>query len=135
MNLGTSPGAVHLLVECLGCVAARIDDAGRIEAALRDAARALDAGVVGAAFHRFSPQGVTGFLLLEESHISVHTWPERRYAAADLYSCGAADPERALPLLAAAFGAERLELLRVQRGQLTAQEALAMAPVVRKAFR
>lgn len=126
----TSPGApaaTHLLVECLACDVARLDDAPALEAALRRAAEAVGARVVGAGFHRFAPQGVTGFLLLEESHLSIHTWPERRYAAVDLFTCGASDPAEALPVLREALGAERLDVLRVARGRLEAASPLRVS--------
>ena len=106
----------HLLVEAVGCARPVLDDVRALEALLRRAADAIGARVVTAAMHRFAPQGVTGFLLLEESHLSIHTWPERRYAALDLFTCGATDPETALPLLQAGLGAARLELVRVARG-------------------
>ena len=114
----------HLLVEYLGCPPQLLDDAVALEAALRGAAQTIGAQVVTAAFHRFSPHGVTGMLLLEESHLSVHTWPEHGYAAVDLYTCGASDVERAVPVLAAALGAQRSELLRVERGDLTGPHSL-----------
>lgn len=116
---GSTSGA-HLLVEYLGCTPALLDDAVGLERSLREAAEAIGARVVTAAFHRFAPHGVTGFLLLEESHLSIHTWPERGYAAVDLYSCGSTFPGRAIPLLEAALGAARVTQLRVARGELTA---------------
>jgi S-adenosylmethionine decarboxylase proenzyme len=114
----------HLLVEALGCARPVLDDASALEALLRRAAEAIGARVVTAALHRFSPHGVTGFLLLEESHLSIHTWPEQRYAALDLFTCGAGDPEAALPILRAGLGAERIELVRVARGLLESAAAL-----------
>jgi S-adenosylmethionine decarboxylase proenzyme len=107
----------HLLIECLGCDRTVLDDAEALSRALRAAADAMDATVVGAMFHRFAPQGVTGVLLLSESHISVHTWPERGYAALDLFTCGTGDPARALAVLERALGAARVAVLRVARGE------------------
>jgi len=128
MTSPREPAATHVLVECLACDPARLDDAVALEAALREAADAVGARVVGAGFHRFAPQGVTGFLLLEESHLSVHTWPEHRYAAVDLFTCGARDPEEALPVLRAALGAERLEVVRIARGRLDGAQPIAVSP-------
>ncbi|MDB4974771.1 MAG: S-adenosylmethionine decarboxylase proenzyme [Myxococcaceae bacterium] len=116
----------HLLVECRGCDAARLNDAVGLEAALRAAAARMDANVVTAAFHRFAPQGVTGMLLLEESHISIHTWPEHGYAAIDLYTCGERDVELAMPVLRAALLAERVDQLRVERGCLSESDQPAL---------
>jgi S-adenosylmethionine decarboxylase proenzyme len=108
----------HLLVEYLGCSALLLDDSAGLAASLREAAAAIGARVVEAAFHRFAPQGVTGFLLLEESHISIHTWPERGYAAVDLFSCGATDPASALEVLGAGLGAGRWDVILLRRGLL-----------------
>ena len=116
----------HLLIECLDCAPAALDSARALEQALERAAQALGARVISRAFHIFEPQGVTGFLLLEESHISIHTWPERGYAAVDLYTCGAGEPTAALAILREALGAGRLELLEVRRGQLEQPKALAV---------
>jgi S-adenosylmethionine decarboxylase proenzyme len=110
------PRGLHLLVEYLGCPPALLDDAAALETALRQAALAAGARVVQAGFHRFSPHGVTGYLLLEESHISIHTWPELGYAAADLFTCGETSPRLAEDHLRDALGAARVELLEVLRG-------------------
>ncbi len=86
-----------------------------MEALLRQAARAGELTVVGSAIHEFPGGGVTGVLLLSESHFSVHTWPERGHATADLFTCGATVPRRAHEVLRAGFEAERAELLLVRR--------------------
>lgn len=80
------------------------------------AAEAAGATVVAKAFHRFTPQGVSGVVVVEESHLSIHTWPEYGYAAVDFYTCGDCVPERAHELLRSALGAERSEVLKVDRG-------------------
>jgi S-adenosylmethionine decarboxylase proenzyme len=120
----TTPRGAHLLIECRECAPARLDDVVHVEQALRRAADAIGARVVAAAFHRFQPQGVTGFLLLEESHLSIHTWPERGYAAIDLYTCGAGDPQLAVGALTDALACGKLELVRVERGRLELDRAL-----------
>ena len=114
----------HLLIEYLGCEPVVLDDPAALEAALRRAAAAIGARVISAAFHQFSPHGVTGMLLLEESHLSLHTWPEHGYAAVDLYTCGAPDAEPAVPALQVALGARRADVLRVTRGELLAPRSL-----------
>lgn len=108
--------ARHLLVEYEGCDRALLDDLERVREILRRAAEAAGATVVAEAFHRYRPQGVTGVLVIEESHLSVHTWPEHGFAALDFYTCGDCVPERADELLRRAFGAERAEILLVERG-------------------
>lgn len=90
-----SPRAAHLLADYWQCDGAVLDDADALEDVLRRAAHAADCEVLGALRHRFTPQGQSVVLLLSESHVSVHTWPEEHYAAVDLYTCGDGDPMRA----------------------------------------
>ena len=82
-------------------------------------APAAGARVLGARFHPFGPgQGVTGVLLLAESHISIHTWPEHGYAAVDVFMCGDAQPMVAASLIRERTGAARSELRECARGVL-----------------
>jgi len=115
----------HLLIELHGCDRAALDDLERVESLLRGAATAAGATVVEAVFHRFNPQGVTGVVVLEESHFSVHTWPEAGYAAADFFTCGDCEPERAVALLEAGFEAREVEVMRVDRGLPGAARSIA----------
>lgn len=108
--------ARHLLAEYHGCDVGLLGDVDGVRALLEAAARAAGATVVQSVFHRFSPQGVTGVVVLEESHLSVHTWPETGYAAADLYTCGDCRPEEAHRVLFAGLLAERAEVMQVARG-------------------
>ena len=107
----------HLLAEYRGCSADFLDDAPAVEALLREAADAAGATVVQVVLHRFAPQGVSGVVVVEESHLSIHTWPERGYAAVDFYSCGDCSAEAAHAVLEAAFGPESAELMIVERGR------------------
>lgn len=113
--------AAHLLAEYHGCDQARLDDDGLVEQMMRRAAAAAGATIVAECFHRFSPQGVTGVVVVEESHLSIHTWPEHGYAAVDFFTCGACDPEAAHRVIADALGARRAELLTVERGLAAAR--------------
>lgn len=85
---------------------------------LRACAHAAGTRVVKAVFHSFEPLGVTGLLLLEESHVSIHTWPEQRYAAADFYTCGEGEPLLAQKILRDALRATRSEVRLLERGVL-----------------
>ena len=79
----------HALLDCYGCDAALLGDDKRLERILREAAQAAGATILAAHFHHFGAgAGVTGVLLLAESHLSIHTWPEHRFAALDIYLCG-----------------------------------------------
>jgi S-adenosylmethionine decarboxylase proenzyme len=107
----------HLLVEYHGCRGEVLDDLELVESTMRRAAEAAGATVVNSVFHPFEPHGVTGVVVLEESHLSIHTWPESGYAAVDFYTCGDCSPERADPILFDVLGATHREILRVERGR------------------
>ncbi|PKB80017.1 MAG: adenosylmethionine decarboxylase [SAR202 cluster bacterium Io17-Chloro-G9] len=79
---------LHLLLELKDCNPSLLDDLNHIRLAMLRAAHDAGAHVIGESFHQFSPQGVTGILSIAESHISIHTWPEYGYAAADIFTCG-----------------------------------------------
>lgn len=107
----------HLLAEYRGCRAPLLNDQAAIEALLRRAAEAAGATIVQVVLHRFAPQGVSGVVVVEESHLSIHTWPEHAYAAVDFYSCGDCSAEAAHDVLRAAFDPESAELMIVERGR------------------
>ena len=81
------PGGGHVIVELSGCKAS-LTDKEAIRRALIVAAEEAGATVVGTTFHQFANGAVSGVVLLAESHVSIHTWPERFYAAVDVYTCG-----------------------------------------------
>ena len=90
---------LHLLADFDGC--RNLDDVAVIETALREAALACGATLLSVHLHGFGEgAGVTGVALLAESHISIHTWPERGFAAVDIFMCGRCDPNLAVPVLA-----------------------------------
>lgn len=80
------------------------------------AARVIGATVMGETFHQFAPQGVSGTVVIAESHLSIHTWPEAAYAAIDIYTCGQLDPRPGMDHLAAALGANARRLQEIVRG-------------------
>ncbi len=112
---GQEFAGVHLILDLWE--SDRLDAPEAIEAALVAAAEAAGATVLSRDFHVFSPNnGVSGVVVLAESHISIHTWPERRFAAVDIFMCGACDPMKAIPVLKAAFQPERITLQEIKRG-------------------
>ncbi len=107
----------HCILEMYECPSAILDDLDRISEALAGAAKVAKSTLLSQTAHRFEPQGVTALGLLAESHISVHTWPELGYAAADVFTCGEhCLPEAACEHLAKALQAGRHELRRIERG-------------------
>lgn len=108
----------HLLAEFRGCDFAALDDIAFIEKHMNEAALASGCTIVQSNFHEFAPQGVSGVVVIAESHLSIHTWPELGYAAVDFYTCGEDSyPDRAAAYLERALGATEVELLTVLRGQ------------------
>lgn len=115
-SLGT-----HLLVELLGCPAKPLERVEYVEKVLIRAAHASRAKIVSHFFHEFEPYGVSGVVVIEESHYTIHTWPEYGYAAVDLFFCSEkVESERALEVLQEAFCPEQMQLMKVQRGVLRA---------------
>ena len=97
--------------------AARLDDKAYVEQALRDAVDAAGATLLHLHLHRFQPEGgVSGVAVLAESHISIHTWPERGFAALDIFMCGSCNPMLALTVLEAAFTPGRSIVKEERRG-------------------
>lgn len=109
MTVGT-----HVLLEHWG--GAGLRDSALMETAMRGAATAARATVLSAHFHGFPGGGFTGVLLLAESHITVHTWPELNYAALDLFLCGNADVTAAVEALATVLCPAEVQVQRIARG-------------------
>ena len=106
----------HLLADLSGVAPALLTSCARIDALLRTAAQAAGARILHSHFHAFGPGlGVTGVVLLAESHISIHTWPEQEFAAVDIFMCGAAQPQRALDVLRGALAPTHCRVRPLQR--------------------
>ena len=107
----------HVLIEMRDCNPTLLNDLNYIRQAMLTAASDVGATVVGESFHRFSPQGVTGILAIAESHISIHTWPEYGYAAADIFTCGSTfAPMAAANRLAEQLESRDAEFKEIERG-------------------
>ena len=111
---GIRCAGVHLIVDLHG--AKGLDDIDLIEATLRRCVEAAQATLLHIHVHHFQPNGVSGVAVLAESHISIHTWPDARYAALDVFMCGKASPDACIPVLREAFAAERVEVNEILRG-------------------
>ncbi|TFG97711.1 MAG: polyamine aminopropyltransferase [Calditrichales bacterium] len=113
----------HILVEFYDCSSEVLNDVITIEKAMVDAAEKAGATIINSTFHHFSPFGVSGVVVIEESHLAVHTWPEYKYAAVDLFTCGeAVNPWISYNFLKEAFKAENGSSLEMKRGQLSLLE-------------
>jgi len=109
----------QLMVEYYGCLPEYLNDVEHIRDAMIDAARATGATVVGEVFHEFNPHGISGVVVIAESHLAIHSWPEYGYAAVDLFTCGEEiDPYKGFDLLRQRLAAERFEVQEFYRGRL-----------------
>ncbi len=107
----------HLLLELFDCDVEVLNDLEAVKTALVEAARRARATIVDVVFHEFNPFGISGVVVIAESHLAVHTWPEHRYAAVDIFSCGAMlQPDNAAAYLVEQFGAERTSVVELRRG-------------------
>ena len=112
---GVCYAGTHLLVDLWG--AKGLDDAEVVATALKRSVAACDATLLNLHLHRFSDSGgISGVAVIAESHIGIHTWPERGYAAIDIFMCGACDPFRAIPELRRSFFPRSVQVSEQKRG-------------------
>jgi S-adenosylmethionine decarboxylase len=112
---GLTFAGTHLLLDLWG--ADNLEDSEQVEKVLSEAAEAAGATVLHAHIHRFeSGGGVSGVVVLAESHISIHTWPERNFAALDIFMCGACDPYKSIPKIRNFFSPDKLNVSEQKRG-------------------
>lgn len=109
----------HLLLELFDCDAEAINSLEVVRTSMVEAARRAQATIVDVVFHEFNPFGISGVVVIAESHLAIHTWPEHRYAAVDVFSCGEVlQPHAAAAYLVEQFGAARASAVELQRGIL-----------------
>ncbi len=107
----------HLIVEYSECDKRNLDDVRLLEEGMCEAVRRSGATIVRSVFHRYNPQGVSGVVVIAESHISIHTWPEYGYAAVDFFTCGdSVDPYKAHEYLASVLSAGSANIQELKRG-------------------
>ncbi len=112
----------HIILELNECPESLLVDCPRIQSLMEGAAREMGATIVESRFHHFSPLGVSGVVIIMESHLTVHTWPEYRYAAVDIFTCGDIDLERGTDFLVREFGAQEVKIESLDRGALGKQK-------------
>lgn len=114
----------HILLELYDCPAPLLGRPATSEQFLLEAAKKMQATVVSSHFHAFSPYGVSGVVIIQESHLTIHTWPEHGYAAIDVFTCGPLLIEHGVAHLVAAFKAERHVTREIARGLEIAEQAV-----------
>ena len=113
---GVECAGTHLIIDLLG--ARRLDDIELIDRTLRECVDTAGATLLHIHLHHFTPNsGVSGVAVLAESHISIHTWPERGYAALDVFMCGDARPELCVKVLRRAFRPREVRVSELLRGE------------------
>jgi S-adenosylmethionine decarboxylase len=113
----------HVLAEVHGCRFEVLNDINKVQDIMVNAALEAGAEIRELVFHKFSPQGVSGVVVISESHLAIHTWPELGYAAVDVFTCGErVNPWDACNYLAEMFGAEYVNATEVKRGIFDQQE-------------
>ena len=108
----------HILVEFMNCDPHIMNDVVAIERDMVGAAQKAGATVINSTFHHFSPYGVSGVVVIQESHLAIHTWPEYGYAAVDLFTCGEMNAWISFDHLKECFGAKSYSAIELKRGSL-----------------
>lgn len=107
----------QLIVDLYDCDCERFDDLEWVENVMIEAATRARATIIEVVFHKFNPIGISGVVIISESHLAIHTWPEYRYAAIDVFTCGGIlDSEGAISYLARQFCAGQRSVVKVRRG-------------------
>ncbi len=104
----------HLILDLFG--AQNLDNVDCVRDALVQASEVIGATILEVHAHKFQPQGVTGVALLAESHVSIHTWPEKQYAAIDVFVCGNLNPEKAIEVFKTTFQPTNVQCVEIKRG-------------------
>ena len=119
-----SPFGKHILAEYSKCECTFLDSEPDIRSLMLEAATRSGATVVGDIFHHFSPQGVTGVVVVAESHLAIHTWPEFGYASVDIFTCGTrVDPWIGFEYIKEKLQSKRWVSKEIARGDLEEEHA------------
>jgi S-adenosylmethionine decarboxylase len=109
----------QVLIELKDCNAELLNDVEYLRTLLTDVARSIGATVIKDSFYQFTPQGVSGVVIIAESHISIHTWPEYSFAAVDVFTCGdVIEPKNAVKPVSERLKAKSTTYIELKRGVL-----------------
>ena len=123
----------HLVLELNGCNPKLLNDVKRVEDIMVAAAKLAKATIVGSHFHQFSPFGISGVVVIAESHVAIHTWPEHGYAAVDIFTCGdTLSPDVAAQYLVQKFQSRQPSLMELKRGLIPDSKPSKVAAKVTK---
>ncbi len=109
----------QILIELKDCNHNVLNDIDFLRTCLRETAERIGASVVNDSFYQFTPHGVSGVVIIAESHLAIHTWPEHDYAAVDVFTCGnTIEPKNAVKILVEKLGAKESSYIELKRGML-----------------
>jgi len=112
----------HLILELKNCDKEALDNLEFLRKCLCETAEKIGATVLNHVFHQFCPQGVSGVVVIAESHLCIHTWPEYNYAAIDVFTCGnTINPTDAVEILAKKLGSDDYNFIELKRPVVTAE--------------
>lgn len=112
----------HYFFEFYDCSADKLSQVNAVRSAMLEAAIRSGATIVKDVFHQFNPHGVSGVVVIEESHLSIHTWPEYGYAAVDFFTCSShTDPKKAMEYLSTTFCSKKSDFKFFKRGSILKQ--------------
>ncbi|MCD6413766.1 MAG: adenosylmethionine decarboxylase [Elusimicrobia bacterium] len=117
----------HIVAELWDCNPEYLDDVSVVQEFMNNAARKAKATILNSTFHTFQPHGVSGAIIIAESHLAIHTWSEISLASVDIYTCGKkADPWAAFRYLVSAFQSKRYTVFEIKRGIFEAEEGFEL---------
>lgn len=117
----------HILVEFYECNPELLNDVNYVEKAMVDGTKKAKATIIKSTFHKFAPHGVSGVVVIAESHVAIHTWPEYGYAAVDIFTCGETiDPWLIYKYLEDALESAHSSRLELKRGQFEVPEGMVL---------
>ncbi|MGA2158070.1 MAG: adenosylmethionine decarboxylase [Dehalococcoidia bacterium] len=117
----------QVLIELKDCDAELLNDVEYLRTLLTDVARSIGATVIKDSFYQFTPQGISGVVIIAESHISIHTWPEYSFAAIDVFTCGdVIEPKDAVKPMAERLKAKSVTYIELKRGVLIESKVLVL---------
>lgn len=112
----------QILVEFYDCNSDKINDVEYVESSFLEATRKSKATIISHNFHKFSPHGISGVVVIAESHVTIHSWPEYNYAAVDIFTCGdTIDPWVIQEYLKEAFDSTNISSMEMKRGMFKVQ--------------
>ena len=113
----------HVVAEFYECDLNAINDVAKVEELMLEAAKRTNATIVDSIFHSFNPYGVSGVIVIAESHLAIHTWPEYKFASVDIYTCGdTVKPWIAYEYLKSAFSAHNISVIEMKRGIMSSYD-------------